>query len=61
MRIAAGSRFGSDGAFENFIRIPLTVPAAAVPAAVERLAAVAARAAAGDHWAAAGGRPPLAL
>lgn len=61
VRIAAGSRFGSDGAFENFIRIPLTVPAAAVPAAVERLAAVAARAAAGDHWAAAGGRPPLAL
>ncbi|MFJ3793580.1 PLP-dependent aminotransferase family protein [Kitasatospora sp. NPDC090091] len=50
VRIAAGSRFGADGAFEHHIRIPLTVPAAAVPAAVDRLAKVAARAAAGGRW-----------
>ena len=50
MRIAAGNRFGSDGAFEHHIRIPLTVPAAAVPAAVERLAEVAARATAGGRF-----------
>ncbi|MBD0692304.1 PLP-dependent aminotransferase family protein [Streptomyces sp. CBMA123] len=49
IRIAAGNRFGSDGAFEHHIRIPLTVPAPAVPAAVERLAAVADRAAAGGR------------
>ncbi|WBP86390.1 aminotransferase-like domain-containing protein [Kitasatospora cathayae] len=49
VRIAAGNRFGSDGAFEHHIRIPLTVPAAAAPAAVGRLAAVAARAAAGGR------------
>lgn len=50
VRIAAGNRFGSDGAFEHHIRIPLTVPAAAVPAAVERLAEVAARATAGGRF-----------
>ncbi|MFH9351338.1 PLP-dependent aminotransferase family protein [Kitasatospora sp. NPDC017646] len=50
VRIAAGNRFGSDGAFEHHVRLPLTVPAAAVPAAVERLAAVAARATAGGRW-----------
>ncbi|MFJ9777844.1 PLP-dependent aminotransferase family protein [Kitasatospora sp. NPDC101157] len=50
VRIAAGNRFGSDGAFEHHIRLPLTVPAAAVPAAVERLAAVAARATAGGRY-----------
>ncbi|MFD8705734.1 PLP-dependent aminotransferase family protein [Kitasatospora sp. NPDC059648] len=50
VRIAAGNRFGSDGAFEHHIRLPLTVPAAAVPAAVERLAAVAARATAGGRF-----------
>ncbi|MER7848246.1 PLP-dependent aminotransferase family protein [Kitasatospora sp. NPDC096077] len=49
IRIAAGNRFGSDGAFEHHIRIPLTVPAAAVPAAVERLAELAARATAGGR------------
>ncbi|MCG6496825.1 PLP-dependent aminotransferase family protein [Kitasatospora sp. A2-31] len=49
VRIAAGSRFGADGAFEQHIRIPLTVPAAAVPGAVDRLAEVAARAA-GGRW-----------
>ncbi|MFJ7244597.1 PLP-dependent aminotransferase family protein [Kitasatospora sp. NPDC098652] len=49
IRIAAGNRFGSDGAFEHHIRIPLTVPAPAVPAAVRRLAALAARATAGGR------------
>ncbi|MFJ8621220.1 PLP-dependent aminotransferase family protein [Kitasatospora sp. NPDC093550] len=49
VRIASGNRFGSDGAFEHHIRIPLTVPAATVPAAVERLAAVAARTATGGR------------
>lgn len=37
VRIAAGNRFGVDGAFEHFIRIPLTVPAPAVPAAVDQI------------------------
>ncbi|GAA1217429.1 hypothetical protein GCM10009665_04110 [Kitasatospora nipponensis] len=32
VRIAAGSRFGVDGAFEGYVRIPLTVPAAGRPA-----------------------------
>ncbi|MCX5210132.1 PLP-dependent aminotransferase family protein [Kitasatospora sp. NBC_00240] len=61
VRIAAGTRFGADGAFENFLRIPLTVPAAAVPDAVQRLAAVAALAESGDRWSAADGRQPLAV
>ena len=61
VRIAAGTRFGSDGAFENFVRIPLTVVAPAVPAAVARLAAVAVRAAAGGHRPTGAGRPALAL
>ncbi|MFJ9691321.1 PLP-dependent aminotransferase family protein [Kitasatospora sp. NPDC101183] len=52
VRIAAGNRFGSDGAFEHHVRIPFTVPAAAVPAAVDRLAELAeltARAASGGR------------
>ncbi|MFF1908501.1 PLP-dependent aminotransferase family protein [Kitasatospora sp. NPDC058218] len=61
VRIAAGNRFGSDGAFEHHIRIPLTVPAAAVPAAVERLVDVAARAAVGGRWSAADDSQPLAV
>ncbi|MDH6710956.1 DNA-binding transcriptional MocR family regulator [Kitasatospora sp. MAA19] len=61
VRIAAGNRFGSDGAFEHHIRIPFTVPAPAVPAAVRRLAATAARAAAGGRFGPADGAPPLAV
>ncbi|MFG2845318.1 PLP-dependent aminotransferase family protein [Kitasatospora sp. NPDC048296] len=61
IRIASGNRFGSDGAFEHHIRLPLTVPAAAVPTAVERLAAVAARAAAGGRLGSADGAQPLAV
>ncbi|MEV6211883.1 PLP-dependent aminotransferase family protein [Kitasatospora sp. NPDC051914] len=44
VRLAAGARFGVDGAFEDYLRIPLTVPPAAAPAAVERLAEAADRA-----------------
>ncbi|MEW1913415.1 PLP-dependent aminotransferase family protein [Kitasatospora sp. NPDC085895] len=62
VRLAAGARFGVDGAFEDYLRIPLTVPPAAVPAAVERLAEAAARAARGTGRAPAGGDPqPLAV
>ncbi|MCX4746015.1 PLP-dependent aminotransferase family protein [Kitasatospora sp. NBC_01287] len=53
LRIAMGSRFGTDGAFEAFVRLPLTVPAAAATTTAERLAAAAAVAAAeqGRHGA----------
>ncbi|MGW3045372.1 MocR-like transcription factor YczR [Kitasatospora sp. NPDC001159] len=61
IRIASGNRFGSDGAFEHHIRLPLTVPAATVPAAVERLAAVAARATAGGRLGSADEAQPLAV
>ncbi|MFI2612087.1 PLP-dependent aminotransferase family protein [Kitasatospora sp. NPDC018619] len=61
VRIASGNRFGSDGAFEHHIRLPLTVPAATVPAAVERLAALAARAADGGRLETADEAQPLAV
>ncbi|MFI8461210.1 PLP-dependent aminotransferase family protein [Kitasatospora sp. NPDC085464] len=61
VRVASGNRFGSDGAFEHHIRIPLTVPAATVPAAVGRLAAVAARAAAGGRLGPTDEAQPLAV
>ncbi|MET8545322.1 PLP-dependent aminotransferase family protein [Kitasatospora sp. NPDC004799] len=61
VRIASGNRFGSDGAFEHHIRIPLTVPAATVPAAVERLAALAAVASAGGRLEPADEAHPLAV
>ncbi|MFE9425842.1 PLP-dependent aminotransferase family protein [Kitasatospora sp. NPDC006697] len=41
VRIAAGSLFGLDGAFEGYLRLPLTVPPQAAAATVERLAATA--------------------
>ncbi|WP_329579452.1 PLP-dependent aminotransferase family protein [Kitasatospora sp. NBC_01250] len=41
LRIAAGSQFGADGAFEGFIRVPLTVPAHSAAQAAARLAAAA--------------------
>jgi DNA-binding transcriptional MocR family regulator len=47
VRIAAGPRFGVDGAFERFARLPYTLPEPQLEAAVERLA-VAWRAVAGD-------------
>ncbi|MEU9075287.1 PLP-dependent aminotransferase family protein [Kitasatospora sp. NPDC048538] len=61
IRIAAGNRFGSDGAFEHHVRIPLTVPAPAVPDAVRRLTALAARAAAGGRYGPADQDQPLAV
>ncbi|WP_354642867.1 PLP-dependent aminotransferase family protein [Kitasatospora camelliae] len=41
IHLAAGARFGVDGAFENYLRIPLTVPAGQAAEAVARLAAAA--------------------
>jgi DNA-binding transcriptional MocR family regulator len=37
VRLAAGPRFGVDGAFERFVRIPYTLPAPVLGEAVERL------------------------
>ncbi|MFB7379046.1 MocR-like transcription factor YczR [Kitasatospora purpeofusca] len=61
VRLAAGNRFGSDGAFEHHIRIPLTVPAPAVPAAVRRLAEAAARAEDDGGWRGTDDNQPLAV
>ncbi|KJS52468.1 PLP-dependent aminotransferase family protein [Streptomyces rubellomurinus] len=61
IRIAAGNRFGSDGAFEHHIRIPFTVPAPAVPDAVDRLAALAAGVTAGGRLGPADEAQPLAV
>ncbi|HEX8469620.1 MAG TPA: PLP-dependent aminotransferase family protein, partial [Brevundimonas sp.] len=38
LRLAAGPRFGVDGAFENRLRLPYTLPEAELDLAVERLA-----------------------
>ncbi|MFC5668061.1 PLP-dependent aminotransferase family protein [Kitasatospora misakiensis] len=61
VRLAAGNRFGSDGAFEHHIRIPLTVPAPAVPDAVRRLAETAARAEDDGGWRGSEDHQPLAV
>jgi DNA-binding transcriptional MocR family regulator len=47
VRVAAGPRFGVDGAFERFVRLPFNLPEPQLGTAVERLA-VAWRAVAGD-------------
>jgi len=47
VRVAAGPRFGVDGAFERFVRLPFSLPKDRLATAVERLA-VAWRAVAGD-------------
>ncbi|WP_441249641.1 MocR-like transcription factor YczR [Kitasatospora sp. McL0602] len=39
LRLAAGARFGIDGAFEHHLRLPLTVTPADAPTAIARLAA----------------------
>ena len=39
LQIAAGPRFGLDGAFERFLRIPISYPAAETERAVDALAA----------------------
>ncbi|MFE7561172.1 PLP-dependent aminotransferase family protein [Kitasatospora sp. NPDC057500] len=61
VRIAAGNRFGSDGAFEHHIRIPLTVAAPAAPDAVRRLAEVAVRAEEEGRWQGSDDTQPLAV
>lgn len=43
VRIAAGPRFGVDGAFERFVRLPFTLPAEPMAEAIDRLAAAYAR------------------
>ncbi|MFG2698068.1 PLP-dependent aminotransferase family protein [Kitasatospora sp. NPDC048407] len=37
VRIASGARFGIDGAFEEYLRLPLTLPATHVPDALHRI------------------------
>ncbi|MFE6871885.1 PLP-dependent aminotransferase family protein [Kitasatospora sp. NPDC057692] len=61
IRIAAGNRFGSDGAFEHHLRIPLSMAAPAVPDAVRRLAEVAARAEEAGRWQGSDDTQPLAV
>ncbi|MFD8483788.1 PLP-dependent aminotransferase family protein [Kitasatospora sp. NPDC059673] len=41
VRIASGARFGTDGAFEEYLRLPLTLPTAHVPNALHRIAEAA--------------------
>ncbi len=43
LRIAPGPRFGVDGAFERFVRLPFTLQPAQIAPAVDRLAAAADR------------------
>ena len=40
IRLAAGPKFGTDGAFERFVRLPFTLPEPDLVEAVQRLAAV---------------------
>jgi DNA-binding transcriptional MocR family regulator len=42
VQVSAGPRFGLDGAFEQYLRLPYTLPTAELDSAVERLAAAAA-------------------
>jgi bifunctional pyridoxal-dependent enzyme with beta-cystathionase and maltose regulon repressor activities len=58
VRVAAGPRFGVDGAFERFLRLPYSLPEATLAEAVERLA-VAWHGIAGGAPAADGGLPAL--
>jgi DNA-binding transcriptional MocR family regulator len=58
VRLAAGPRFGVDGAFERFLRIPFTLPEPQLVEAVERIA-VAWRAVAGAAPRAAAEPPAL--
>jgi DNA-binding transcriptional MocR family regulator len=43
LRVTPGSRFGINGAFERFVRLPFTLPEAELDRAVERLAKAEAR------------------
>jgi DNA-binding transcriptional MocR family regulator len=58
VRLAAGPRFGVDGAFERFLRIPYTLDGPVLEEAVERLA-VAWRAVASDRPATGAEQPAL--
>jgi len=60
VRVAAGPRFGVDGAFERFVRLPFNLPEPQLETAVERLA-VAWRAVAGDARTPAASSPEPAL
>src|SRR5215217_8055953 len=60
VRLAAGPRFGVDGAFERFLRLPYTLPQDRLREAVERLA-VAWRAVAADRGGDARAAEPPAL
>jgi DNA-binding transcriptional MocR family regulator len=60
VRVAAGPRFGVDGAFERFVRLPFNLPEPQLETAVERLA-VAWRAVAGDARTPAASVPEPAL
>jgi DNA-binding transcriptional MocR family regulator len=57
VRVAAGPRFGVDGAFERFVRLPFTLPEESLREAAARLA-VAWRSVSGGL---AGAAPPAAL
>jgi DNA-binding transcriptional MocR family regulator len=39
VRLAAGPRFGLDGAFEQYLRLPYTLPVAQLDTAMDRLVA----------------------
>jgi len=43
VRLAAGPRFGVDGAFERFLRLPYTLPPEALSEVIDRLAQAYAR------------------
>lgn len=43
LRIAPGPRFGVNGAFERFVRLPFTLPETELDLAVDRLAMAEAR------------------
>ena len=57
VRIAAGPRFGVNGAFERFLRLPFTLPQAQLDMGVARLVEADARL----HARTPRGRDPLAL
>ncbi|WP_020577167.1 PLP-dependent aminotransferase family protein [Actinopolymorpha alba] len=56
VRLASGPKFGTDGAFERFVRLPYTLPEADLTTAVERVAKAYARLAA-DYPRGHDGRP----
>ncbi len=55
MRVPSGPRFGVDGAFEGYVRLPFTVGGAVAEEAAVRLAAAARLV---ENGGAGGGEPP---